>query len=47
MEMNNNKISDILLTMNSNIKYQTLQTWNDQIVTYRNKLLLAQDRLEE
>lgn len=47
MEMNKNKISDILITMNSGIKYQTLQTWNDDIVTLRNKLLLAQDRFTE
>lgn len=45
MEMSKAKISDILLTMNSDIKYQTLQTWNDDILEMRNKLLLAQDRL--
>jgi len=46
MEMSKNKISDILITINSDIKYQTLQTWNDDVVEMRNKLLLAQDRLD-
>jgi len=47
MEMNKNKISDILITMNSDIKYQTLQTWNDEIVEMRSKLLVAKDRVED